>query len=192
MRYVSLRIILFASEHFCSFSTVLYRVCRRLVTLSEYWGVTAKLHSEQNRFYSCEIAQLFLGCTTGKQETSLVRIQLGQHKSLCVFTMVIYSVLLDSVINIQLSMSSLSGPCIFQCCRCRIQVAPCSAKLHVVSSGDSDAPQQRNSGPALCLSQMWKQLTFARLQPSLIRLPELNRLSIELASVITILQELEA
>lgn len=113
MRYVSFCILLFASVHFCSFSTVIRCICRRLVTLSQYSRVTAKLHSEWNGFYSCEIAQVFLGCATEKQETSLVRIQLGQHKSLHVFIMMMYPILLDSVINIQLSMNSLSGLCIF-------------------------------------------------------------------------------
>lgn len=162
MRYVSLCIILFASEHFCSFSTVLHCVYRRLVTLSQYSGVATRLCSEQNRSCSCEIAQLFLGCTTEKQETSLLRIQLGQHKSLHVFTMVIYSVLLDSnqqsVIHEQFIWTVH-----FPRCRCRIQVVPCSVKLCVVGPGDSHAPQQRNSGPDLCLSQMLKafNLTFA-------------------------------
>lgn len=47
------------------------------------------LPAEQNRSYSCEITQLFLGCALEKQETYLVRIQQGQYKSLYVFTVAI-------------------------------------------------------------------------------------------------------
>lgn len=77
--------MVFGSEHVCSFSTVLRCVWIRLVTLSQYSGVTATLHSEQNRSYSCEI-----GCTKEKLETSLVRMQVGQHNSLVVFIVVMF------------------------------------------------------------------------------------------------------
>lgn len=129
MRYVSLCIILLESEHFCIFGTVWRCTCRRLVTLAQCSGMTAKLHSEQNRSFSCDIAQLFLGCTAERQRTSLVRIQLGQHKSLHEFTVVIHSVLLDKLLiyNWMLIIWTVHFPC----CGCKIQVAPCSAKLGV-------------------------------------------------------------
>lgn len=77
--------MVFGSEHVCSFSTILRYVWLRLLTLSQYSGVTAALHSEQNRSYSCEI-----GCTEEKLETSLVRMQVGQHNGLLVFSVVVF------------------------------------------------------------------------------------------------------
>lgn len=177
--------MVFGSEHVCSFSTILRCVWLRLLTLSQYSGVTATLHSEQNRSYSCEI-----GCTEEKLETSLVRMQVGQHNSLLVFSVVVFC-----TSRVQSTFSYLwvvKLECAFSPLQVQDWVGPCSTRQMCGPWGLGGTVTGQPQPCSLLLSpgEAINSLVHG-LQPALVSLPELHRLSSELANAITILQELE-